>query len=183
MALSLTLAAAAFAPPRSHLPLRRTRCALTMQSENREPPHNVLGGDLDCCCADVRSTGIGTGFYRDGFCSTGDDDRGRHCVCIEATADFLRFSAAVGNDLSTPFPQYSFPGLQDGDQWCLCASRWAQAYAAGMAPKVHLAATHERTLEHATLDQLLEHAVDREAAEQTIKELNALRSKLEKQLE
>ena len=107
MALSLTLAAAAFAPPRSHIPLRRMRYALTMQSENREPPHNVLGGDLDCCCVDVRGTGIGTGFYRDGFCSTGDDDRRRHCVCIEATADFLRFSAAVGNDLSTPFPQYA----------------------------------------------------------------------------
>ena len=81
------------------------------------------------------------------------------------------------------YRRYSFPGLQDGDQWCLCASRWAQAHAAGMAPKVHLAATHERTLEHATLDQLLEHAVDREAAERTIKELDALRSSLEKQLE
>ena len=83
MALSLTLAAAAFAPPRSHLTVRRTRCALTMQ-ENREPPHNVLGGDLDCCCVDVRGTGIGTGFYRDGFCSTGDDDRGRqfYVACV-----------------------------------------------------------------------------------------------------
>ena len=119
-ALSLTLAAAAFAPPRSHLPLRRTRSALTMQ-ENREPPHNVLGGDLDCCCANVRGTGIGTGFYRDGFCSTGDDDRGRHTVCIEATADFLRFSAAVGNDLSTPFPQYVPRHVNPGPRMCLQA--------------------------------------------------------------
>ena len=92
-----------------------------LRTENREPPHNVLGGDLDCCCADVRGTGIGTGFYRDGFCSTGDDDRGRHCVCIEATADFLRFSAAVGNDLSTPFPQYVPRHVNPGPRMCLQA--------------------------------------------------------------
>ena len=73
----------------------------------REPARNVIGTELQCCCSDVHGSGIGTGFYRDGFCSTGDDDKGRHCVCIEATADFLRFSAAVGNDLSTPFPQYA----------------------------------------------------------------------------
>ena len=75
-------------------------------------PRNVLGGDLECCCADVRGSGIGTGFYRDGHCSTGQDDEGRHTVCIEATADFLDFSASVGNDLSTPNPQWMFPGAR-----------------------------------------------------------------------
>jgi len=73
-------------------------------------PRNVLGGDLECCCADVGGSGIGTGFYRDGHCSTGVQDEGRHTVCIEASAEFLAFSASVGNDLSTPMPQYSFPG-------------------------------------------------------------------------
>ena len=115
-------------------------------------PRNVLGGDLECCCADVRGSGIGTGFYRDGHCSTGQDDEGRHTVCIEATEDFLEFSASVGNDLSTPNPQWMFPGarrrvgaleaaprphasfttqVMPGDQWCLCAARYAQAVQAG----------------------------------------------------
>ena len=91
-------------------------------------PRNVLGGDLECCCADVRGSGIGTGFYRDGHCSTGQDDEGRHTVCIEATSEFLEFSASVGNDLSTPNPQWMFPGVMPGDQWCLCAARYAPVW-------------------------------------------------------
>ena len=96
-------------------------------SELKEPAHNVIGTALRCCCADVRGTGIGTGFYRDGFCSTGATDEGRHTVCIEATEKFLAFSAAVGNPLHEAIPQYMFPGVKPGDQWCLCAARYAQA--------------------------------------------------------
>ena len=88
---------------------------------------NVLGTSLVPCCENVRDTGVGTGFYRDGFCSTGQDDLGRHTVCVQVTDEFLTFSASVGNDLSTPAPQYLFPGLREGDIWCLCAERWAQA--------------------------------------------------------
>mmetsp|Transcript_14549 Transcript_14549/g.58078 ORF Transcript_14549/g.58078 Transcript_14549/m.58078 type:complete len:1257 (-) Transcript_14549:1342-5112(-) len=118
------------------------------------PPQNVLGGELECCCADVRGSGVGTGFFRDGHCSTGPQDAGRHTVCCVATADFLEFSKAVGNDLSTPRPEFWFPGLLPGDRWCLCAARWAEALEAGVAPAVYLRATHEATLRYATLDAL-----------------------------
>ncbi len=91
--------------------------------EGVAPALNVLGTELQCCCANVRGTGMGTGFYRDGFCSTGNQDAGRHTVCCEVTDDFLSYSKAVGNDLSTPMPQYLFPGLKGGDVWCLCAAR------------------------------------------------------------
>ena len=130
------------------------------EGEGIVPAPNVLGTTLQCCCGDVRGTGIGTGFYRDGHCSTGPQDAGSHTVCCEVTASFLRYSASVGNDLSTPVPQYLFPGLREGDRWCLCASRWAQALAAGCAPRVLLLASHERALDHATLEQLRALAID-----------------------
>ena len=118
-------------------------------------PKNVLGGELKVCC-----TAPMTGFYRDGFCRTGVDDHGRHTVCIVTTADFLEYSKAAGNDLSTPMPQYAFPGLVPGDKWCLVARRYAQALEAGMAPKVVLEATHESTLEFVSLEDLKANAVD-----------------------
>jgi len=101
-----------------------------------------------------------TGFFRDGCCNTGAGDRGLHLVCVVATAEFLEFSKASGNDLSTPVPEYQFPGLKPGDRWCLCAGRWKEAFDAGMAPKVVLAATHISMLEFATLEELSAFAVD-----------------------
>jgi len=120
-------------------------------------PKNVLGGELEMCCGDPM-----TGFYRDGFCRTGIDDTGRHTVCIVATTDFLAFSKAVGNDLSTPMPQYAFPGLVEGDQWCLCMLRWREALDAGAAPQVILKATHEAALTVVSLEDLKNHAIDSE---------------------
>jgi uncharacterized protein (DUF2237 family) len=116
---------------------------------------NVLGGELEVCGTDPL-----TGYYRNGCCDTGAGDTGVHVVCARVTAEFLVFSAEVGNDLSTPRPEYGFAGLQPGDQWCLCASRWAEALSAGVAPPVVLAATHAAALEWATLDDLRAHAVD-----------------------
>lgn len=146
-----------------------------------EPPRNVLGGELECCCSDVGGSGIATGFYRDGFCSTGAGDTGRHTVCVEVTAEFLAFSKAVGNDLSTPMPEYQFPGLKPGDKWCLCAQRWAQAYNEGKAPKLFLRATHERTLKIAPLDVLKVFAKDlAEVAEDV--ELDQMRQSLNERL-
>jgi uncharacterized protein (DUF2237 family) len=101
-----------------------------------------------------------TGFYRDGYCRTGPDDTGRHTVCILATDEFLAYSRSVGNDLSTPMPQYRFPGLKAGDHWCLVAMRWKQALDDGMAPQVVLAATHESTLQIVDLEDLKKFAVD-----------------------
>lgn len=112
-------------------------------------PKNVLGGELESCC-----TSPMTGFYRDGYCKTGIQDQGRHTVCIVTTAEFLEYSKAAGNDLSTPMPQYAFPGLVPGDKWCLVAMRYAQALRDGMAPKVILEATHEATLEFVSLEDL-----------------------------
>ena len=116
---------------------------------------NVLGGPLAPCSFKPK-----TGFFRDGCCNTGPEDRGQHTVCIQATAAFLAFSKAAGNDLSTPSPQHGFPGLRPGDRWCLCAARWREAYDAGKAPPVVLAATHAATLEIIPLEALFEHAVD-----------------------
>lgn len=116
---------------------------------------NVLGGKLETC-----STSPMTGFYRDGCCNTGSGDLGVHVVCAEMTADFLKFSAARGNDLSTPMPEYGFPGLRPGDRWCLCAERWQEAFEAGVAPAVILAATHEMVLEWIDLSALKQHALD-----------------------
>lgn len=101
-----------------------------------------------------------TGFYRDGCCNTGPEDVGSHTVCAQMTDAFLAFSARAGNDLSTPRPEYGFPGLRAGDRWCLCASRWLQAYRAGMAPPVVLSATHEAALLIVPREALLAHAID-----------------------
>ena len=116
---------------------------------------NVLGAPLVPCCTDPM-----TGFFRDGSCRTGPDDRGRHTVCARVTEEFLQFSQAAGNDLSTPMPEYAFPGLKPGDCWCLCVLRWREALAAGCAPQVRLAATHASALEHVSLEDLQRHALD-----------------------
>jgi len=115
---------------------------------------NVLGGPLQTCC-----TSPMTGFHRDGCCRTGPEDRGVHSVCARMTEEFLRFSKARGNDLSTPVPAFGFPGLRPGDGWCLCAARWKEALDAGVAPPVVLEATHADTLRFVTLEELRAHAV------------------------
>ena len=101
-----------------------------------------------------------TGFFRDGCCNTSDEDFGSHTVCVEVTQDFLDYSRFRGNDLSTPMPDFGFPGLQAGDRWCLCASRWLEAYEQDMAPKVFLTRTHKRALKIVELEKLKEHAAD-----------------------
>ena len=116
---------------------------------------NVLGEPLQSC-----STRPLTGFFRDGCCRTSDDDVGRHVVCIELTRDFLAFSQARGNDLTTPRPEFDFPGLKPGQRWCLCAARWQEALLAGMAPKVCLQATDISALEVISLADLKRHALD-----------------------
>lgn len=118
-----------------------------------DDPINVLGAALEPCSADPL-----TGFFRDGHCNTCAADRGSHTVCAVMTAEFLAYSKYVGNDLSTPMPQFRFPGLQPGDRWCLCASRFLQAHDEGCAPKVHLASTHARALDVVPLHVLEEHA-------------------------
>ena len=110
---------------------------------------NVLGTALQ-----IAGTDPLTGYYRDGFCSTGIADRGVHVIAATLTDEFLQFSKSQGNDLITPLPQYNFPGLKAGDCWCLCANRWKEAYDAGVAPPVNLEATHEKALEFATIQQL-----------------------------
>jgi uncharacterized protein (DUF2237 family) len=116
---------------------------------------NVLGGELVPC-----STKPLTGFFRNGCCETGPDDLGLHTVCAVMTADFLAFSKAAGNDLSTPVPEYQFAGLKPGDRWCLCAPRWKEALDAGMAPRVILEATHEETLAIVPLGVLKDYAAE-----------------------
>jgi len=116
---------------------------------------NVLLKPLTCCCRKPM-----TGFYRDGYCRTGPGDVGLHTVCIEATEEFLNFSFLSGNDLSTPAPQWDFPGLKPGDRWCLCVTRWKEALDAGCAPPVSLSATHESALEWVDLEDLKAHALD-----------------------
>jgi uncharacterized protein (DUF2237 family) len=120
-----------------------------------QPQKNVLGQPLAACCFEPR-----TGFYRDGRCHTGPEDLGSHTVCAEVTAEFLEFSRAVGNDLSTPRPEFSFQGLKPGDRWCLCAARWEQARKAGAAPGVVLEATNQAALRHTTLEALQAHAIE-----------------------
>lgn len=115
---------------------------------------NVLGGELETCSTDPL-----TGFYRDGCCTYGPEDRGVHSVCVRATEDFLAFSRARGNDLSTPRPEFEFPGVKPGDRWCLCAARWQEALEAGQAPPVILEATDEITLEIVKLEDLQAHAI------------------------
>ena len=120
-----------------------------------DPSINVLGEPLRPCSADPL-----TGFFRNGCCDTSDADHGSHTVCAVMTADFLAFSRAAGNDLSTPRPEFGFEGLQPGDQWCLCAARWAQAFDAGKAPKVRLSSTHIRALEVVQLEDLRSRSAD-----------------------
>jgi uncharacterized protein (DUF2237 family) len=115
----------------------------------------VLGGALVTCSRTPM-----TGFYRDGCCNVGPEDAGVHAVCAEVTADFLAFSAARGNDLSTPMPDFGFPGLVPGDRWCLCLSRWIEALEAGAAPRIVLAATHEIALRRVDLETLRRFAVE-----------------------
>ena len=124
----------------------------------RQTPRNVLGGPLAAC-----STKPLTGFYRDGCCRTGMDDHGNHSVCAVMTVEFLAFSQSRGNDLSTPRPEYEFPGLSPGDRWCLCAPRWQEAFAASCAPSVVLEATDMGALAACELSDLRRHAAsDRE---------------------
>lgn len=118
----------------------------------RREPRNVLGGPLRICSQDPL-----TGWNRDGCCRSGSGDVGVHVVCARMTAEFLEFSRLRGNDLSTPRPDYGFPGLKPGQQWCLCASRWQEAFAAGHAPGVVLEATHESALEFINLEHLKQH--------------------------
>ena len=118
---------------------------------------NVLGEPLEpCCFAPV------TGFNRNGYCETGPQDIGIHTVCAEMTREFLDFSLESGNDLSTPRPEFRFHGLLPGNRWCICAERWKEAFDAGVAPRVILAATHEETLEIVSLQDLMSHAIDLE---------------------
>lgn len=122
----------------------------------REPALNVLGQPLVPCSSGEPVTG----FYRDGDCSTGPDDLGRHVVCARVTAEFLAFSKGRGNDLSTPVPAFGFPGLKPGDRWCLCAARWKEAVEAGAAPRVVLMATHQKALDIVSLADLKRYAID-----------------------
>jgi uncharacterized protein (DUF2237 family) len=115
-------------------------------------PTNVLGTDLRCCC-----TYPLTGFYRDGYCRTGPGDTGLHTVCARMTEEFLDFSCSRGNDLVIPHP--NFPGLKEGDRWCLCVTRWKEALEAGVAPPVDLEATHSSALEFVNLEELQAHAL------------------------
>jgi uncharacterized protein (DUF2237 family) len=121
-----------------------------------DPSINVIGEPLELCSSDPA-----TGFFRNGNCDTCAEDAGSHTVCAVMTAEFLAFSRSVGNDLSTPRPEYGFEGLSPGDQWCLCAARFLQAYQAGRAPRIRLRATHRRALEIVPLDVLREYAVER----------------------
>ncbi|MDI1323546.1 MAG: DUF2237 domain-containing protein [Algoriphagus sp.] len=114
---------------------------------------NVFGEKLITC-----STNPMTGFYRNGCCQTGDEDSGTHTVCVLLTSEFLEFSKIMGNDLMTPIPAFDFPGLKEGDRWCLCALRWMEAYKAGVAPHVYLEATNEATLNFIPLSILIQFA-------------------------
>jgi uncharacterized protein (DUF2237 family) len=119
------------------------------------PPRNVLGETLEIC-----SISPMTGFFRDGCCNTSQEDVGSHTVCVVTTAAFLEFSKSRGNDLSTPMPEFGFPGLKPGDRWCLCAPRWQEALEAGKAPRVVLRATHEGALSYCSLADLKRFALD-----------------------
>jgi uncharacterized protein len=116
---------------------------------------NVLGGPLAACCFSPL-----TGYFRDGWCRTADEDRGSHVICAKVTQEFLAYSRARGNDLETPVPEYRFPGLKPGDRWCLCALRWREALIAGVAPPVVLEATHERALQYVSIAELAAHALE-----------------------
>lgn len=114
---------------------------------------NVFGTELVTCSENPL-----TGFYRDGCCQTGEEDVGAHTVCVQMTREFLEFSKSRGNDLTTPRPEFRFPGLDAGVYWCVCASRWVEALEAGVAPKIKLEACHERTLDYIDLDTLVKYS-------------------------
>ena len=116
---------------------------------------NVLGGELEPCGSDPL-----TGFYRDGMCTTGQEDQGSHTICAVVTSEFLAHQRSIGNDLTTPMPEYGFPGLTPGDRWCVTAVNWLRAHEDGAAAYTVLASTHERALELVPLATLREHAVD-----------------------
>lgn len=126
-----------------------------MEDEAEKQSRNVLGGALEPCSVDPV-----TGFYRNGSCEVGPEDLGCHAVCAEVTAEFLEFSKAAGNDLSTPVPEYGFPGLKPGDRWCVCAGRWKEALDAGFAPPVYLGATSEAALDYVSRSILEEYGID-----------------------
>lgn len=126
-----------------------------MTTYQKDPSVNVFGDPLIPCSVDPI-----TGFFRDGCCNTGGEDLGYHTVCIEVSKAFLEFSRFKGNDLSTPQPEFNFPGLKEGDRWCLCAARWKEAHEQGMAPRVHLRRTHIRTLEIVAMELLKPYAAD-----------------------
>lgn len=138
-------------------PVKETNKRIIMENKNTSHGKNVLGTDLK-----IAGTSPMTGFYRDGFCSTGAADRGIHVVAAVVTDEFLQYSKARGNDLITPYPAYGFPGLKAGDKWCLCAARWKEAYDAGVAPPVILESTHEKALEYATLKELKKETLKKE---------------------
>lgn len=129
-----------------------------MDEPQRDPGRNVLGMPLATCGCNPM-----TGFYRDGRCETGPDDRGVHTVCCEVTPEFLAFARNTGNDLITRKPEFDFPGLRSGDRWCVCAATWLQAHEAGVACPIVLEATHERTLETISLEVLVGYAIARHA--------------------
>lgn len=116
---------------------------------------NVLGTQLELCGEDPM-----TGYFRDGCCNTDQHDRGSHTVCVRVTKEFLEYSRSKGNDLMTPVPEFDFPGLKAGDRWCLCASRWNEAFEAGVAPRVMLRSTHEASLRIVKLENLKQYAGD-----------------------
>ena len=120
-----------------------------------EKQKNVFGEEIETCCESPI-----TGFFRDGFCHTDDTDEGVHTICVSMTKDFLEFSKSKGNDLSTPRPEFNFPGLKEGDGWCLCAERWVEAYEVSMAPKLYIKRTNLRTLDIVPLDILKKFAID-----------------------
>ena len=128
---------------------------MILNAPNESPPRNVLGGALETCSTDPL-----TGFFRTGCCDTGPEDLGSHTLCVIVSEEFLAFSQAAGNDLSTPMLEHGFPGLVPGDRWCLCAARWQEAFESGMAPPVILEATHEAALQVVDLDDLCMHAVE-----------------------
>lgn len=125
---------------------------MTKTQDDQKQDKNIFGAPLQLCCSNPM-----TGFFRNGYCQTNAQDHGTHIVCAVLTQEFLEFSKSRGNDLTTPRPEYQFPGLKPGDKWCLCALRWTEALEAGAAPKLDLNATHENMLEHVQREVLLKY--------------------------
>ena len=145
-------------PPRKRYPLRKWVIIsdyVVERGGDQSVAKNVFGQDLQICSSNPL-----TGFFRTGKCETCGEDQGMHTVCTQVTAEFLEFSYRAGNDLSTPRPEYRFPGLQPGDHWCLCLPRWLEALEAGVAPKLALKATHISAIEHVSMETLLKFALD-----------------------